>query len=148
MTSSTFLDAFNAHMLEAAALQKVVDDAKKPLDAALKEARREMERYITNKSLPLTERWEFFMNAPASLKNHLPSIYTPRSKSFESLIAEILESDRRRSTYDTSDMLEGVAEPFQDNPDTHFWWDEKKYRVADALEEVLAKNLGSFVLDW
>ena len=93
------------------------------------------------------DRWEFFQDAPDQIKRHLSSVYTPKSRSLRSLIDQHLEGSGRNITLNTGDALDGVDGNLRDNPDAPFWWD-KSTRVADALEEVMEKNLGSFPLSW
>ena len=62
-------------------------------------------------------------------------------------ISSFIGVDGGNTTLNTGDALDGVDGNLRDNPDASFWWD-KSTRVADALEEVMEKNLGSFQLSW
>lgn len=141
------LTQFNEHMQQAKALQKQFDEAKAAQDLHFNKARAELEKIIKDKSIPLMDRWEFFQDAPDNLKRHLPDLYTPKSRSLRSLIEQHLEGSGRNTTLDTSYALEGADGDLRENPNAPFWWDEST-RVADALEEVMEKNIGSFRLSW
>ena len=147
MPSTIHRTSFDEYLLQAKALQKQVDEAKAAQDAHFAKARAEMEKIIRDKSIPLMDRWEFFQDAPDQIKWHLSSVYTPKSRSLRSLIDQHLEGSGRNTTLNTGDALDGVDGNLRDNPDASFWWD-KSTRAADALEEVMEKNLGSFQLSW
>lgn len=138
---------FDEHLLQANALQKQVDEAKAAQDAYFAKARTDLEKIIRDKSIPLMDRWEFFQDAPDQVKWHLSYVYAPKTRSLRSLIEQHLEGSGRNTTLETSNALEGVDGDLRNNPDAPFWWD-KSTRVADALEEIMEKNLGSFQLSW
>ena len=138
---------FDEHLLQANALQKQVDEAKAAQDAYFAKARTDLEKIIRDKSIPLMDRWEFFQDAPDQVKWHLSYVYAPKTRSLRSLIEQHLERSGRNTILDTSNALEGVDGDLRNNPDAPFWWN-KSTRVADALEEIMEKNLGSFQLSW
>lgn len=141
------LTKFNEHMLQATALQKQVDDAKAAQDEHLTRARCELEKLVKDKSITLADRWEFFQDAPDSIKRHFKSLYTAKSKSLQSVIQQHLEGGGRNTMFDASYVLEGANEDLRLNPNTSFWWDSST-RVADALEEIMANNIGTIHLSW
>ena len=147
MSNLINLTRFNEHMQQAKALQKQFDEAKAAQDTHFNQARAEMEKIIKDKSIPLMDRWEFFQDAPAHFKRALPSVYTAKSRSFQSVLDTHLEGSGRNSTYCTEDLLDGADEDLRTNPNAPFWWDEST-RVADALEEVLAQNIGTIKMSW
>lgn len=147
MPNSINLTQFNEHMQQAKALQKQFDEAKAAQETHFTKASYELEKIIEDKSIPVIDRWEFYQDAPTNLKRHLPSLCIAKSRSLQSVIEKHLENSGRNTTLDTSELLDGAEEDLRTNPDAPFWWD-KSTRVADALEEVMGKNIGSFVLSW
>lgn len=113
------------------------------LERQIKETKAEFSEYIKDKNIPLKERWKLFKKAPDYLKKHESWIMNFDA---ESLLedGEIVWYDdcyvERYSTVDTTSMIEWFSES-----------DRKKFTkdFIEALrEEILQKNLGSFVNDW
>jgi len=108
------------------------------------------EKEIVDQTKPLEERWDYWCKAPDALKNEEPYI-----KRFDS---EKLLPDGRIDWYDdfgierrrVVDLCVFLDEHVLDvwNGEEH-WADGWNEQIRDAFrEEVLAKNLGSFVMDW
>lgn len=147
MPTSLDLTQFNDHLQQAQALQKQVDEAQAAQEVYLTKARNELARIVKDKSIPLMDRWELFQDAPDSLKRHFSSLYTAKSKGLASVIQQQLEGGGRNTVFDASYILEGTEEDLRVNPNAHFWWDSSA-RVIDALEEVMANNIGTIHLSW
>jgi len=99
------------------------------------DVRQNLERVLQDKSLTLEYRWQVFCEAPSMVKNHEPYIHTFNWESMHR-DKEILGWDR--SKFETI-KTESIVYSMMDNelPD-----------IDDVKEEILAKNLGSFVYDW
>ena len=101
------------------------------------------QRFIVDQSLPLDERWQAWVDAPADVKNH-----SYRIEYFKTLHGDFIMYDGpyHADRYETVKMVnlverieEGIA------------CEEEDYVGIDlnALkEEILSKNLVSFTYDW
>lgn len=95
------------------------------------------EKYISDRTIPLQERWEFWENAPDYLKNHAKWIL-PRGNP----LREALDCNMRHryEKVDLSWLAEDELE-YNDKTDEHIW-------ESELLEEVLKQNIATVIWDW
>jgi hypothetical protein len=115
-----------------------VEDLNKQIEAI----KGEFATYIADKSIPLDERWEVFMNAPANLRETSPWI-----QRFKGLPEDFIGYDgpvyaERHQTVDMEFILDilGEIEEYDVDPDD--------IDIIAFKEDVLSKNLYSFTYDW
>ena len=105
--------------------------------------------YIKDTGIPLDERWETFKEAPDDWKEHRLWVQT---FDIEKTVGEISwYDDMYIEKYQTVDMVslveDTIADEIDDEDDEYDGpWNAET--VAAFKEEILAKNLGSFVFDW
>lgn len=107
--------------------------------------------YITDKNIPVLERWDFFVNAPSELKNNKDSIWNPQSKLLKHLfekfprIPEVYGRGKRIYMHELFDEIVWQGKIYMDN-----LYDEKisEDDVKNGLEEILSQNLEYFEFDW
>lgn len=113
--------------------------------------KQDFERYIADKSFPLEERWNVFLEASTDLSNnecyiqHLDSVDT----------VQFHDNGARGQV-----TAEGVIEMFMGNyeldresegdysPRTEAEWAVIKEKAIPVKEELLARNLKSWLIDW
>jgi hypothetical protein len=104
-------------------------------------------KYIADKSIPLDERWEFFIEAPDELKNFEQWIYEFKCLSIDWY--DDFHFDRRQevSAEYIIDSLEWKREEAEDEGDED---EAKKWRDIIPLikEEILDQNMEGFCFDW
>lgn len=143
------------------------------LEHEMKQAKPEFEAYIKDKSIPLTQRWQLWLDAPDSLKNTGGWISAGRLEAFKLLgyggrHNEAISYEggmvwaERHQTIDMVDILEGMLECLADKlevdlPDDFDWddldgWRQHSEEAGEFLdayrEELLQKNLLSYRYDW
>lgn len=106
----------------------------------IRELKKQFETVIRDKSIPLEERWALFVWAPITFKN--TSSWVEDFDSEKLLGSKIFWYDdlyyERYETVNTTDMIERFKEKEEFTPE-----------IIDAFkEEILQKNLGSWVNDW
>jgi hypothetical protein len=121
----------------------------------LKEIKKDYQSVIIDKNIPLDERWEFFKNAPAELKQHSP--YGFHLSAFPSSWNWYSDYDcERHQTVDLFDLvseLEEDVERLADGDDAMFFYTEKVLKnnpnaVSEIKEEMMRLNVSSFTFDW
>lgn len=125
-----------------------LEQQKKLYEKAATDAKAEFTAYITNRSLPVLERWKVFSNAPIELRRYKPTIphfeseylcLVERhfSENGKYVIIDIInEFNYRWINLDTNELM----------PDRYFDWEEEN--LEEGLEEILSMNLGSYKIDW
>ena len=133
----------------------------------------DFEAFITDKSIPLNERWQVWEDAPESLKNTGGWVSDGRLDAFEligvnkrdaigyegTLIhAERYETVTLAGDYTMECLIETILDRYDITPPDDFdWGDWDAYGQLDSeigefftayREELLAKNLHSFKFDW
>jgi hypothetical protein len=108
--------------------------------------------YISNKEIPLEERWEFFLNAPEWLKNTTTYIYhfkclekytTGKYGNENFYEDEIYQCVDKHETPTVGCILESI----DDNKEI----EESKFSdqdIIDLKEEFLENNIGAITFDW
>lgn len=142
-------------------------------EKTLKDNKSLFEQYITDPSISLDKRWDFWTLAPDSLKKTNGWISDGRFEAFKILGWEqrtCIGYDgplyaERYETLTTEGILESVMESFPENYEDwpegfdfdNFSWDEDElFKLIPQLgefvlafkEEVLQKNIHSFKYDW
>lgn len=120
--------------------------------AALKMAKSEFKRYITDKSLPLGERWMFFCNAPAFMKEKGDWVPDRKYKALTKFL-EALDNMKGEHVDLEFQLSEGINADTGEVDPQHF--EDMSYSdvltikdIQAAMEETLALNLSSFYNDW
>lgn len=109
-----------------------------------------IQEYLTNKAIPLEDRWELFKKAKL-FQNH--DSWSVTFKSLEPIGGNDIfgpdgpiYADRHQEIY-TIDMVSNfehdMAKPYQE-----FHHKLTRELIDNFKEEILAKNLGSFTFDW
>lgn len=111
----------------------MIDSEIEKLDGQVKLMKSRFERLIAETSIPLETRWRLFCDSPDYLKNHKTWIVDIRLHGEEIHWYDDFYINRHQ-TVDMKDIVEHLEEIDQD--------------LAAFKEEILAKNLGSFVYDW
>jgi len=107
------------------------------LQSSIEKVKAEFRAVITNKDIPLDERWDFFVRSPDILKEHqnwIAHFDIEKETDFSYYDDFYFE---RYQTIHTSDLVERVEE-------------REKFAnyVVPLKEEILHKNLGGFQYDW
>jgi len=95
--------------------------------------------YIRDKNISLDDRWKMFCKAPMQMRNTDSYIVT---FNWEKKYHEISWYDSfgydRYATVDMEDVITAMWENEENNEE----------ELKDMKEEILEKNLGSFIYDW
>lgn len=129
-------------------------DQMKKIQDQMKELKSNFELYIVNLSIPLEERWQTFINAPAEMKNH--DHYGPSFKTLPNdfvMYEGPIHADRGE-TIKIKEMFETIEESLEDIKNDSYCgadWHLKCFKELDVnalKEEILTKNWGAFSYDW
>lgn len=129
-------------------------EALRNIDAKYAELKPNFEAFITDKSKPLSERWEAFVLADDRIKGH--DHYGPR---FMSLPDDFVMYDgpihmERGQTKNVVQMVQEVEEALEEIKNDTFWrseWVKKallEFNMEEFKEEVLKMNIITFNYDW
>ncbi len=123
------------------------------LEWKVKEVKNEFAEFIKDKSIPLDERWEFFKEAPEYLKN--------KSSYIEHFDAETLLEEGEIVWYDEFyieryqecelvNVISSIEDRINSKDDyPHSRGADYSVEFLEAFkEEILQKNMHSFVHDW
>lgn len=107
--------------------------------------------YVNDKSIPVLERWDFFVNAPSELKNNKDYIWHPNSKYLKKLFerfANIPEVYGRGKRIYLGELFGDIV--WEGKICMENVYDEKitEDDVKNGLEEILSQNLEYFHFDW
>lgn len=114
----------------------------------------EFSQYITNKEIPLAQRWEVFIEAPYDLKNHEEYIITATSTGLKYVMDHWLGPSNyysRGSQIYMADLFVDCVHGDEIHPSSFDYEINKQQAevlLTQALEEVLSNNLGGFIYDW
>lgn len=98
-----------------------------------------------DKTIPLSKRWATFIDAPACIKNTEDYIvHFDWEKKYHNLEWYDSFNQDRYSTVNMEDLIVSMEE--SESCDDSSVYD--KQSIIDIKEEILAKNLYSFVFDW
>lgn len=123
------------------------------LNIMIAQAKLEFEHYIVHSDIPLNVRWEAFIAAPECLKNHARYIVHFASLPEQTLGYDCTVHCKRYETVNVDNLIECLEERFGENEDAAEKGVEPYYNMegidlVKLKEEILQKNLGSFVYDW
>lgn len=124
-------------------LIKMVQEMEAAVKAASDKLKPAFVEYITNKELPLDERWLFWVSAPKELKNEEPWISHIEFDGEEIFWFDGPHYYEKRMTI----LMTDVVSTYIDNNK----WEVDKYSeeaIAALKEDILASNVYSFELDW
>lgn len=128
-----------------------VTQEKEELNKKMLSLKNEYEQHITNKEIPLMERWEFYLNAPAELKNKKTSLIRPKTGFLTHVKENWFDAPecygRGKPIYIDSLFEDLVYEGkiYLENFDLNKFDEED---IELALEELLEMNLEYFTFDW
>jgi len=110
-------------------------DLIKELNNELEKFKKEFYYYITDTNIPLDERWKAFCEAPISIKNTKGWI-----EDFNSINIDWFHDYHydRYTTIVLSNVIDSMLEAEEPNLEL----------IKVFQEEILTKNLHSFVMDW
>ena len=113
------------------------------LNKSIAELKKEFETYIKDKSIPLEERWDLFVEAPDSLSKMKGWIQHFKIQNLnERIVYE--EYSRNQNCY-AVDFIERATDTLTDNDLSS----EQIEEISNALKEhFLSKNLKCFQYDW
>lgn len=118
------------------------------LNKLLKEKKIEFESFITNKNVPLDQRWNLWVKAPSELKNKSSSIEYFKEIDSDQIMyeGELVHTDR----YQTIEMVLAAENyewklKYPRPTDVHEYTQEGLNRFK---EEILNRNIESFIYDW
>lgn len=118
-------------MIDKLAHVKIVIDN---VNSMIISAKKEFAEVISDKSYPLEDRWDLFTETPEPFKEHEPFIvHFDFEKSLGVEIHDFCFAERYMVQH-TEDIVECVDFP------------EESINIMK--EEILQKNIGSFVFDW
>ena len=146
----------------------------KALEVRLQAVKGDFEAFIADKSIPLSERWQVWEDAPESLKNTGGWIGDGRLDAFKLLMDDprdaigydgtLMHAERYETVTLAGDYtMECLVEYLLDRFEITIEDDEFEWGDLDAIgglhpeigefltayrEELLAKNLYSFIYDW
>lgn len=116
--------------------------------------KKELHTYFTDQTIPLIERWETFVNTDEDFKEHKTSFISASSDGLKYVIKYYFNDEGRGKHIFTKDFLEECAYDGKFFPELFANYEkplpitEALKLLQQALEEILSKNLGSFVYDW
>lgn len=111
---------------------------------AIKVAKAGFAAYIKDSTIPLSERWSFFVASPNYVKEQDTYIHTFK---WESTHGGLEWYDNFYCDRYANVTMEQIIDTMYDRVDeaNNNW---NFINIAELQEEILSKNLGSFVNDW
>lgn len=128
-------------------------EQKDQLEKSANTLKSELKKYITDKNIPLLERWDYYLNAPGDLKYTSTDLMSPNSKFLQQYFRhrfnapEIYGRGKRIYIKDIFGYLiykgqVDLEEYNYNNPDL------TEEQVFEGMEELLEENLNYFTFDW
>lgn len=142
----TQLEQFNTRIANLNELQKKVDEE----SSAMKE---DFRKLITDKTIPLVKRWDFWLFAPSSLKEHydwLPDYGTIQNR-YAKFCCDAPEIYGRGRQVDWSDLLDDAfSEDGMVRACTRYTGEIMftQEEMTELLESILTDNVATFKFDW
>lgn len=134
-----------------------VENENKAVKKKFSGLKNEFSQYITNKDISVSDRWNFFINAPSKLKNSFSGVATFNSKILKNYMQNFLNGpgSPRGEKIVMEEVLEDYAHPDITSEELDYLAENylgcdnlTKEDVEEAMEEVLSKNLEYFTYDW
>lgn len=115
----------------------------KEIKAQLESLKIGFQKFIVDQSIPLDERWQAWVDAPADVKNHCSYV-----QYFQSLPEDFIMYDgpyhaERYGTIKMLNLVERIEEGIECEEDEYM-----SINLNALKEEILSKNLASFDYDW
>lgn len=134
--------------------ENLIEELNKKLD----EGKKEFTEFVIDKEISLDIRWKLWSAAPNALKNHEPYIH---HFNFEKVHDSIFIDPDYYERYETIHLYSYISD-IEDNLRSALANPEEKiaskflkespfktHKIIEELkEEILEKNLGSFIFDW
>lgn len=117
----------------------------------LYQAKSEFKQYITNKEIPVLERWKFFINAPNELKEQSKYIIRPENEFLNYFVHNKFDAPEiygRGKTIYVATMLNNLVYSDSFNEEDYFYEEFGEEVIKQGIEELLEMNLEYFCLDW
>lgn len=105
--------------------------------------------YITDKSIPLMDRWEVYVKAPDELKEHDDYIVEFDSP-FLQVLFDVSDGclDRHDTIYIHDKICHIIYDGIIDLEGNDLQYEYTEADVREAMEELLLMNLSYFTFDW
>ena len=105
--------------------------------------------YITDKSIPVMDRWEVYVEAPKELKEHDDYIVEFNSP-FLQLLFDVDNGylERGQHIYIHDRICHIIYDGIIDLERNNLQYEYTEADVHEAMEELLLKNLSYFTFDW
>lgn len=142
----TQLQQFNTRIANLNELQKKVDEESSAMKA-------DFQRLITDKTIPLVERWDFWISAPSSLKEDhdwLPQYGTLQNR-YAKFYCDAPEVYGRGRQVEWSEILDfvfaedGTVDACSNYKGVVVFTQEE---MTELLESILSDNVATFKFDW
>lgn len=124
---------------------------KQALEAKANKLKSDFREYISDKSIPLVERWQFFINTGDEFKEHSRWIIRPNSTGLKYVIDNWFDAPEvygRGKRIDIAECFEDCVdaeEIYPENFSGSMDKEEAEKCLTEALEEILEKNIGKLV---
>lgn len=138
-------------MTDILARLKELKDKKAELERELAKIQKDFEVYISDKSIPLGERWAIFSKSPDELNEHNEYFIQANTAGLQYILDNWFDAPEvygRGKRIKTKDLFEDTFKDskLEYNPEHH---DEKEIAFyKEAMEDILSQNCGSFCYDW
>jgi hypothetical protein len=135
------------------AIDQMQEESRKLKERA-NQLRVDFKKIMSDKSIPLDDRWDMFIKAPSDLKGHQSYVWDSKilGRDFNWYTDYSCE---RHQEVDLIEFVENLEEDFNaiaEGEDAAYMFTEKfedTPEVVEALkEEILADNIASFTFDW
>lgn len=110
----------------------------------------DFKEYISDKSLPLAERWKIFAKSPDELKEHSNYIIRAKTRGLNYVLENWFDAPEvygRGKRIETAYLFDNVFDSNL-NYNPKYFSDEKVALCKEAMEDILSQNCGSFCYDW
>lgn len=136
---------------------KLLDKEQNSVEKKYKKLEQKYQQYITNKDIPVLERWEFFINSSDKLKDSFNGVATFQSKLLQGYMQSFENGpgSPRGEKIVMEDVLADYVHPDITQEELDYLAENylccdtlTKEDVEEAIEEVLSMNLAHFTYDW
>jgi len=116
-----------------------------------KKIQKEFENYISDKTIPLGQRWFLFVEAPDNLSNHERYFIKANSKGLQHIKDNWFDAPEvygRGKRINTKTLFEDIFGDESLECDSEYYSDEEIELYKEAMEDILNQNCASFCFDW
>jgi len=113
--------------------------------------KREFSSYISNKDIPLHQRWKTFCKAPDELSNHERYLINARTKGLQYIKDNWFDAPEvygRGKKISTKEMFDRVFSTHDLKYSKQDYTEKEIALYKEAMEDVLSQNCASFCFDW